>query len=92
MVSYGESDDTLMQRILEESLKDANVRRHNDTESSAGMNDSMDEVLLAKALEDSLSFNKHSSLLGSIDLETDKNINRRKILSFLLDKNVVSSK
>merc|ERR1711991_596929 len=59
MVSYGESDDTLMQRILEESLRDANVPRHNERASSVGMNDSMDEVLLAKALEDSLSFNKH---------------------------------
>ena len=61
MVSYGDNDDALMQRILEESLNDANVRRASrvGAPGPVGMNDSMDEVLLAKALEDSLSFNKH---------------------------------
>ena len=42
-------------------MNDANVRRASrvGAPGPVGMNDSMDEVLLAKALEDSLSFNKH---------------------------------
>ena len=79
MVSYGDNDDALMQRILEESLNDANVRRASrvGAPGPVGMNDSMDEVLLAKALEDSLSFNKHVTN-SAAKTETEETKNSRK--------------